>query len=80
MSQTNREKFLALYEPELRRRVEDEPDQYAFSVDKVPEVAKLMVAALKAGTANKDSAAIRCVCSKLGIKYTYAAIREYLNS
>jgi hypothetical protein len=79
-AQTNRAKFLALYEPELKRRVEAEPDQYAFAVDKVPAVAELMVAALKAGSANKDSAAIRVVCHKLGIKYTYEAIKEFLNS
>ena len=39
-----------------------------------------MTLALAKGEANKDGEGIKRVCKRLGIKYTYKAIGEYLNA
>ena len=55
--------------------------EYAFSAARTtPEaLATRMTDGLKAGTANKDGDGIKRTCKILGIKPTYAAIKQYLN-
>lgn len=73
--------FFDTYLPELQKEVEAHPDMYLLSVkDNIELVARRMVRAFLAGSANKDSRAIRRTCSKLGIKYTYQGIRGFLES
>jgi len=71
------------FRAELARQYVDlfktDPD-YAYSASRsTPEqLADKMTASLATGAANKDGKGIRRTCTALGIKYTYAAIREYL--
>ena len=57
------------------------PD-YAMSAARMtPEaLATRMTDGLIKGTANKDGEGIKRTCKRLGIKYTYAAIKSYLNA
>jgi hypothetical protein len=56
--------------------------EYAYAkAHKSPaELATVMTEALARGTGNKDGKGIRSTCKRLAIKYTYAAIREFLKS
>lgn len=42
------------------------------------DLAEKMAKGLVDGSANKDGDGIRIACKTLGIKHTYAAIREYM--
>lgn len=42
-------------------------------------LARKMTLGLASGSANKEGAGIKGTCHKLGIAYTYKAIRAYLN-
>lgn len=44
----------------------------------VQDVADAMIAAVVAGSFNKDGRAFRATCKHLGIKHTYQAIRSYI--
>jgi hypothetical protein len=39
-----------------------------------------MTTALAEGIGNKDGEGIKRVCKALGVKYTYKAIKEFLNA
>lgn len=54
---------------------------YAYAAARMtPEaLATRMTDGLKAGTANKDGEGIKRTCKQIGIKYTYGAIKSYLN-
>ena len=55
--------------------------EYAMAASRMtPEaLATRMTDGLKAGTASKDGDGIKRTCKILGIKPTYAAIKQYLN-
>jgi hypothetical protein len=72
--------FYAIYVEKLAEQIRKRPDQYAYTADHAPEVARKMTAALKRGTGNKDSLAIRQTCRELSIAYRYKDILEYLNN
>ena len=78
---THVETFTAVYIRELARVVEERPDEYpwARAGKSVDSVAAKMVPAFKAGEANKDGLACKRTCKALGIPYTYAGIKAYLN-
>ncbi len=73
------ETFVKEYEKQLTIAVQDHPKMYGYGVDRVPAVVKAMTAAFKGDRAfSKDGPAMLATCKKLGIKYTYTAIKEYL--
>lgn len=76
----NRETFIAEYTAQLEYQYATNPE-YAYSAARIsaPDLASKMYASLRAGTANKDGAAIKATLKKLGIKNTYKAIKEALN-
>ncbi len=56
--------------------------EYAYAAQHTtPEqLARKMTLGLEQGTANKDGAGIKATCAKLGIAYTYKAIRAFLTA
>jgi len=54
--------------------------EYAYSAARIsPEALALkMTNGLQTGAANKDGEGIKRACKACGVKYTYAAIREFL--
>ena len=80
MSEEKLNQFMAIYTPALKEAVIKYPEEYYWSVDKVPEVAEKMRAAIMRGSYDKDGRAFPVACKALGIKHTYKAITEYLNS
>ena len=74
----NRETFIRTYREKLADAVRDHPDEYVWPLSELDAVMGRMVAALDRRSFNKDSRAFRATCKALGIKHTYAAIREYV--
>jgi hypothetical protein len=60
---------------------ETNPDyQYAKKITTSEALANKMTTALAEGIGNKDGEGIKRVCKALGVKYTYKAIKEFLNA
>lgn len=59
--------FLAAYEPALRKAVAARPDEYAYKIERVPEVVGRMAEAFRTGSYNHDGAAILAAARELGI-------------
>jgi hypothetical protein len=57
----------------------DSSYNYSKTITTPEALAEKMTMALKSGSANKDSPAIKSVCKKCGIKTTWLAIESYLN-
>ncbi len=76
--QTNFNKFVAEYHTQLTNAVTKYPSEYAFGLEKVPQVVDNMTVAFKNATYNKDGRAIKTTCKILGIKHTYKDINAYL--
>lgn len=76
----NFDKFIEMYAEELKKAVTEYPLEYAFPPTMVLTVVDKMGGALKSGSYNKDSRAIKAVCKRLGIKHTYTAINQFLRS
>lgn len=74
----NLDRFMETYERELATAVEDHPDEYAYPVSDVPEVARRMRAAIERDTFNHDGRGFRMTCRALGIKHTRRAIVSFL--
>jgi hypothetical protein len=79
--------FMAVYERHLTAVISDPKNQYSeanpggycYGPEAVPGVVSKMRGAFLAGTFNKDGLAIKRACKELGIPYTYAGIKAYLN-
>lgn len=78
MLQTRTETFIESYGRNLKRAVEEYPNDYAFHVSHVPTVLERMTKAIQERSFNKDSHAFRWTCKELGIPHTYKAIYAYL--
>lgn len=76
----NKETFMDTLTKEYEYLFENDPE-YAFSASRTMprQLAARMTEGLRAGTANKDGKGIKKTCQKLGIAYTYKAIKEYLS-
>jgi hypothetical protein len=74
----NRAAFEGRYLTELQNAITNFPDEYHFPIEQSFEIAERMMAAIYRKSANKDGRAIKATCKALGIKYTYAAINEFL--
>lgn len=73
------DEWMAAYEKHLADCICEMPDQYAYGVDRVPEVAERMRAAFKARSFSKEGPAIERTCKQFGIKNTYKEIEAFLN-
>ena len=74
----NLPEFMKVYTEELQRIVEEYPDEYPWGGrTPVAHVAARMKDAMIVGSYNKDGRAFKATCKRLGIKYTYKAIREF---
>lgn len=71
--------FQAELERQYTRLFAEDPE-YAFAASRTTpaDLAAKMTESLATGGANKDGTGIKNTCKVLGIKHTYAAIREYL--
>lgn len=74
-----------MYRDALAEAVKAYPDEYPWARDNgdgprftVDDVAARMLAAMRAGTYNKDSRAIKAVCKRLGIAHTYKALAPFI--
>lgn len=68
------------YVPNLRIAASNHPEDYPWYPQvSIEAIAAKMRAAFAAGTFNKDGLAVKMTCRAVGIPYTYAAIRQYLN-
>lgn len=72
------DEWMAAYEKHLADCVREMPDLYGYGINRVPEVAERMRAAIQARSFSKDSAAIGRTCKQFGIKNTYRAIDAFL--
>jgi N12 class adenine-specific DNA methylase/2'-5' RNA ligase len=73
----HRAAFRDAYTKHLAAAIDKNPDQYAYSKDKVPEVVEKMIDALAKGTANRESPAIRATLKELGIPNKAAVIKRF---
>ncbi len=76
---SNFAKFCEIYEKNLRRNVLDNPAEYGYELDKVPQVMHRMKLALRNNTYSKETTTFKDTCKELGIKNTYLAINEFIN-
>ena len=78
MKQEKLNQFFVIYEEELARAVEKYPEDYGFAPVLVPVVAEKMRWPVIRGTFSKDGWAFKSTCKRLGIAYTYGAIKDFL--
>lgn len=76
----NQTKFIIEYTTQLEKAIMAYPDEYAYPISEVEIVVSRMAAAIERNSFNKDSRAIKATCKELGIKFTYAAIKEFWNA
>ena len=70
--------FGAVYSVELERAVLEHPEEYTYGVAEVPAVVGRMLEAIRRGSYNKDSRALRATFRAFGIRHTYTALRGWL--
>ena len=76
----SREFFKTVYGQALKQAHEQNPSEYVWPAYELLMVFSRMCVAIDKGTFNKDSKAFKITCKVLGIKHTYKAINEYLDS
>jgi hypothetical protein len=70
--------FFEEYSKQLEFSIKEDPENYAYSVNELPQVLERMRAAIERGSFNKDSPTFKRTCKALGIKHTYKAIDEFI--
>ena len=75
----NLDTFMKVYEEKLRQIVRDNPKEYHYGEGSVPGVVAKMRAAIVRGTYSKDGRGFAATTKALGIKNTYAAIKEFIS-
>lgn len=70
--------FTEAYKKHIAQVVAEKPDLYLWPISELPQVSDRMIEAIKRGTFNKDSIAIKRTCKDFGIKHTYKAITEFI--
>ena len=68
--------FKEVYTEELYNALRGYPEEYAYAPEFVPIVAERMIGNMVRGSFNKDSRAIKATCKRLGVKFTYDAIKR----
>lgn len=76
----NRSWFKFIYGICLKKTHAQSPNDYAWPAHELLNVYERMCAAIDKGTFNKDSQAFKTTCKALGIKHTYKAIAEFINT
>lgn len=81
MDNANLDTFYTMLREEYVDLFANDP-AYAYSAAHITpdELARKMTLGLDQGTANKSGDGVKRVCKKLGIPYTYRAIRAYLSA
>lgn len=74
------ETFMAVYAEQLKLAVEQNPEEYGWSLDKLPDVVARMRVAISNKLFNHNSTSFRNTCNILGIKHTRKAIFEFINT
>ena len=74
----NIEQFRSAYLECLFDAINNYPEEYGFSAVNAPIVVDKMMNAIERGSFNKDGRAIKNVCKKLNIPFTYKGIAEYI--
>jgi hypothetical protein len=77
---TNRGRFLEEYRKQLLLAAIAYPSEYTWPISSFDIVYGRMVAAFDRGSYSKDGRAFRATCKALGIRHTYAAIREFVSA
>ncbi len=70
--------FLETYKDFLIKNQRENPQDYAWSINELPEVLLRMRKAILNNTFNKDSYSFKMTCKKLKIKHTYKDIEMFL--
>lgn len=76
---TNKQIFQAALEKNYTKLFTDPEYAYSAKVTTPAILAEKMTNGLANNTANKEGEGIKNTCKELGIKYTYAEIRQFLN-
>lgn len=76
----NQQRFADIYKVKLVDAITKHPDEYGYPASEAEIVVSRMCAAIERGSFCNDSRAIRATCRALGIKSTYAAIKEFWNT
>ncbi len=71
-------KFTEVYEEGLRKAHAE--GKYSWPAENITLVRDKMMLAVQNGSFNKDGPAFAYACKKLGIKYTYKAIAEFISA
>lgn len=74
----NLDKFMEVYEQNLKKAVLEKPEEYRYPVEMVPRTAQAMRNAIEKNCYNKDGFAFKWTCKHFGIKHTYQAINGFL--
>ena len=78
MTETKLDQFIGIYEKALEEAVASYPGEYSYPLRLVPAVVNNMRQAIKRGSYNKDSRAIKATCKILKLKHTYKDIAQFL--
>lgn len=70
--------FLDIYKENLIKEVQNNPNEYAWSLDQLETVFSRMSSAIERGSFNKDSKAFKNTCKELKIKHTYKDIENFI--
>ena len=76
----NRDKFKLVYFKHLGICRLESPEDYTWPDSELQSVITRMNQAIDRMTFNKDSESFKRTCKELGIKHTYKAIKDFLNS
>jgi hypothetical protein len=75
---SNLDNFMVVYEKHMRAVHSERPEEYLYPASEIPIVLGKMRAAIERGSMNKNSLSFTRTCKELGIKHTYAAIKDYI--
>lgn len=78
LTMANESFFFLLWSIYLKRCVQTNPEQYAYSINNIEPILQRMNKAVITRAYNKDGDALRLTCKALGFRNTYTAINEYL--
>jgi hypothetical protein len=77
MSNTNKDKFILVYEECLYECVRDSPELYGYSIDNVSSAVKKMKNALDRMVFDYSGPAFKMACKRLGIEYSRQSINKF---
>lgn len=72
--------FIDAYTNCLEEVVRNHPEEYAWPISQAPVVALKMFQAILRQSYNKESRAIKVLCKRYQIPYTYKGIKDFVNT